>query len=206
MWTVVGRVERQDAQLLRADRGNRDRVHVMSVGLPAVPGVEHPDPGGQLRRHVNHVLPVRQAPQRSRALPAPLLPSIAHVRSGQATTCLRIAAEPALSVANPTGGEHLLMAIDDLDGHRQQVGNDPDDAPAPAGTWSDWLGGGERAAEWAPVAAASRADAGRALSGVRAQARSFRPADSQNQIRPPAILATGRCRAALRRTAGASGR
>jgi hypothetical protein len=81
----------QDAELLRADRSHRDRVRIVGVGLPAVAGVEHPNPGGQLGRDVDHVLAVGQS-RCAKDRPAPLLPSTAHTRSGQATTCLRIAA------------------------------------------------------------------------------------------------------------------
>jgi hypothetical protein len=33
-------------------------VRVVGVGLAALPDVEHPGPGGQLRRHVQHPLAV----------------------------------------------------------------------------------------------------------------------------------------------------
>jgi hypothetical protein len=45
-------VRRQHPQVLRADRGDRDRMGVVGVGLAAVPGVQQPYPGGQLGRHV----------------------------------------------------------------------------------------------------------------------------------------------------------
>lgn len=135
MWTLSGGSSAK-TQLLRADRGNRDRVRVMSVGLPAVPGVEHPDPSGQLRRHVNHVLPVRREPQRqSPAGAVAALDRTCPLRPGHDVLAHRGVA--GIVGGEPTGGEHLLMAIDDLDGHRQRVGIDPDDALAPAGTWSD---------------------------------------------------------------------
>jgi hypothetical protein len=60
------RVDRQDSQVLRADRGDRDRVRVVGVALPAVTGVQQPSPGRQLGRHVDHVLTRLQQPLRQR--------------------------------------------------------------------------------------------------------------------------------------------
>jgi hypothetical protein len=47
--------------------------------------------GGDLGWHVDHLLAVCQQPLRQ-GRPAPLLPSTAQTRSGQAATCLRIMA------------------------------------------------------------------------------------------------------------------
>jgi hypothetical protein len=52
--------------MLGADRGDRDRVRVVGFGLPAVAGVEHPCPGGELGGHVDHVFPVGQESLRQR--------------------------------------------------------------------------------------------------------------------------------------------
>ena len=81
MWDRFRGASVKTAQFLRADRGNRDRVRVMSVGLPQVPGVEHPEPVGQLRWQVNHVPPSAHKAS-ARALPAALVPPTTHVRSG----------------------------------------------------------------------------------------------------------------------------
>ena len=50
------RVDGQDPQVLGPDRGDRDRVRVVGVGLAAVPGVEQPGSGGELGRDVDDVL------------------------------------------------------------------------------------------------------------------------------------------------------
>ena len=55
---------------VRAGRGCAPRQQRSSgrrsVGLAALPGVEHPHPGGQLRRHVQHWFPVAHQPLRQR--------------------------------------------------------------------------------------------------------------------------------------------
>jgi len=50
-----------DAQLAQPGVPQRDhhhRVRIGGVGLTALPGVEHPHPGGQLGLHIQHSLPV----------------------------------------------------------------------------------------------------------------------------------------------------
>ena len=49
-----------------AQGDHHDRVRVGGVGLAALPGVEHPHPRGQLRRHVQHRLAVGEQPLRER--------------------------------------------------------------------------------------------------------------------------------------------
>jgi hypothetical protein len=60
------RINRDLRRSLVAQRHYPDRVRVGGVGLAALPGVEHPRPGGQLGRHVDHALPVGQQPRRDR--------------------------------------------------------------------------------------------------------------------------------------------
>ncbi len=63
---------------------------VVGVGLAVVAGVEEPDSGGELGGHVDDLLAVLEEPLCER--PAPLLPSTAQTRSGQAATYFRMAA------------------------------------------------------------------------------------------------------------------
>jgi hypothetical protein len=66
----------------RAERGDRDRPGVVRVVLAGVPGLQQPDPRGQLRLHVQHPLPGgqqllgQQTAQPARALdrPGPVRP------------------------------------------------------------------------------------------------------------------------------------
>ena len=55
-------VDLQDAQRVGADRDDRDRVSVERVGLPVVAGVEQPDPGGELGRHIDNMFPSFEEP------------------------------------------------------------------------------------------------------------------------------------------------
>ena len=48
-------VDLQDPQGRGADPDDCDGVHVQCVGLAVVTGVEEPDPGGELGRHVHNV-------------------------------------------------------------------------------------------------------------------------------------------------------
>jgi hypothetical protein len=92
-------VEMQHPQVLGAHGNSGDRVGVVGVGLAVVAGVEEPDPGGELGRHVDHVFPVLkqslgQGPSGAVAAidrPNPLRPS------------LGVAAHRG--VAGPVGGE-----------------------------------------------------------------------------------------------------
>ena len=77
-------VERQHPQACGADRDHRDRVRVVGVGLAVVAGVEQPDPGRELGRHVDDVLAVGSSSRCASGRPAPLLPSTAQTRSGHA--------------------------------------------------------------------------------------------------------------------------
>jgi hypothetical protein len=49
------RVGRQDAQGPGSNRGDRDRVRVVGIGLAAMTDVQDPGPGGEFRGHVDHV-------------------------------------------------------------------------------------------------------------------------------------------------------
>ena len=51
-------VELQHPQGRGAHGNSSDRVRVVGVGLAVVAGVEQPDPGRELRRHVDHLLAV----------------------------------------------------------------------------------------------------------------------------------------------------
>ena len=51
-------------------RDHDDRVRVRGVGLAALPGIEHPGPGSQLGRHIQHPLPAGQQPLRDGAADA----------------------------------------------------------------------------------------------------------------------------------------
>ena len=59
-------VELQHPQAAGADRDDRDRVRVAGVGLAVVAGVEEPDPGRELGRHIDDVLAVLEQPLRQR--------------------------------------------------------------------------------------------------------------------------------------------
>jgi hypothetical protein len=56
----------QFAQPAGVHRDSSYGVRVGLVGLAALPGVEHPDPGGLFRRHVQHPFPVPEQPLRER--------------------------------------------------------------------------------------------------------------------------------------------
>lgn len=55
-------VDLQHPQPVGSHRDHRDRVRVAGVGLAAQSGVEVPDPGGELGRHIDHVLAGFQEP------------------------------------------------------------------------------------------------------------------------------------------------
>jgi hypothetical protein len=59
-------VDLEHAQAPGADGDDRDRVGIACVGLAVVPGVEEPDPGGQLGRHVDDVFTGLEEPLRER--------------------------------------------------------------------------------------------------------------------------------------------
>ena len=58
------------AQSLVPQRDHDDRVRVRGVGLAALPGIEHPGPGSQLGRHIQHPFPAGQQPLREGAADA----------------------------------------------------------------------------------------------------------------------------------------
>jgi hypothetical protein len=65
-------------------------VRVACVGLAVVVGVEEADSSCELRRDIDDLLTVFEESLRE-GRPAPLLPSTAQTRSGQASTYLSIA-------------------------------------------------------------------------------------------------------------------
>ena len=116
----------QDTQRLGTDRDDRYGVRIPGIGLAVVAGVEEPDPGSQLGRHVHHLLarleePLCQGSTGAVAAlerPDPLRPSLCIVpHRGVA----------GLVGAEPAGTEQRLVPVDDLDGGRELVGIDPDD-------------------------------------------------------------------------------
>jgi hypothetical protein len=119
---VVG----QHPQARSAGRDHGHRVRIVGVGLAVVSGVEQPRPGRELGRHVHHVLAMSQQSLRQRAAgavaaldrPDPIRPP----RHG--STHRRI---PGPVGAEPAGGQHRLLTVDDLDRRRQLVGIDPDE-------------------------------------------------------------------------------
>ncbi len=76
-------VQPQHPQSRGPHRNSGDRMGVVGVGLAVVASVEEPDPGGELRRDVHHLLAASSSRWAS-GRPAPLLPSTAQTRSGQA--------------------------------------------------------------------------------------------------------------------------
>ena len=64
--TVRSGSMRQLTQALVAQRDHDDRVRISRVGLAALTGVEHPRPGSELGRHIQHPLPAGQQPLRQR--------------------------------------------------------------------------------------------------------------------------------------------
>jgi hypothetical protein len=116
----------QHTQGLGADRDDRDGVGIQRVGLAVVAGVEEPDPGRELGRHVHHVLAGLEqtlgqwsaGAVASLDRPDPLRPRL-RIGPHRGVTGL-VGAEPARA-------EQLLVAVDDLDGGRELVGIDPDD-------------------------------------------------------------------------------
>jgi hypothetical protein len=75
----------QHAQSRRADRDDSDRVRIERVGLAVVAGVEQPDPGRKLGRHIDDPFTRLHQSLRERR-PAPLAPSIAQTRRGHVFT------------------------------------------------------------------------------------------------------------------------
>lgn len=103
------------AQVLGADRGDRYRMGVVSVGLAAMAGVEHPGTGGQLGGHVDDALTgLEQAlgqrtPGAKAALHGPLpVRPLADVLPHRRVAGL-VGGEPARP-------EKVLASINDLDG------------------------------------------------------------------------------------------
>jgi hypothetical protein len=108
---AVGQQVQHDRVVLDADLpqprrtlgGDRDRDRIVGVGLAAVAGRQHPDPGGELGRHVHHPLAVSDQllghgsadPVGTLDRPAPLRPAPSPL-------------EQAL-IAGTCGGEALLV-------------------------------------------------------------------------------------------------
>ena len=119
-------VDLEHPQVRGADGDDRDRVGVEGVGLAVVAGVEEPDPGGELGRHVDDVLAGLEQPLGERtsgtvgALDRP-----DPVRPGLGVGPHRRVA--GLVGGEPSRAEQLLVLVDDLDRRRQLVGIDPDD-------------------------------------------------------------------------------
>jgi hypothetical protein len=97
----------------------------VGVGLAVVTGVEQPRPGGELGGHIHHVLPVGQQPLRQRTpCTVAALDRPDPVRPGR--DVLEHRGVAGVVDAEPAGRQHSLVVVDDLDGHRQLVGIDPD--------------------------------------------------------------------------------
>jgi hypothetical protein len=105
-----------------------DRVRAGSVSLAALAGIEHPGPGGELGRHIQHPLAAGQQPLRQRAADP--------VRTFHRPDALRplpgdlqqLAVTAGLS-AEPARGPQDLPAVPGLDRHRHLVRVNPDDHP-----------------------------------------------------------------------------
>ena len=116
----------KDAQVLGADRGDRDRVRVVGVGLAAVAGVEEPCPGCELGGDIDDAFTGFQQALRQWAAhaeaafdcPRPVRPLV-HV--------LPHRREAGLVGGEPARPQEVLSLVDDLDRGRQLVGIDPDD-------------------------------------------------------------------------------
>jgi len=119
-------VDPQHPKSLGANRDDGDRVRIECVGLAVVAGVEEPDPGGELGRHVHDVLAGLEEPLSKGATSAVgALDRPDPIRPG-----LRVGAHrgvAGLIGAEPTRAEQFLVPVDDLDRGRQLVGIDPDD-------------------------------------------------------------------------------
>jgi hypothetical protein len=119
------RIDRDLTQAPVAQRHHHDRVRVGRVGLAALPGVEHPRPGGQLGGNVHDPFPVGQQPRRDRAAdsvgalhgPRPLRPLPPEPQ--QLPVAAPIGAEPA------PGAQHL-PDVAGLDRDRRLVRIHPD--------------------------------------------------------------------------------
>jgi hypothetical protein len=123
-------VEGELAQPRGTQRHHRHRMRVGGVGLAGVAGVEDPDPGSQLGRHVDHGLALGQQPLRQwpadpvGALdrpPAvrPLLPDVLQHQP----VAVAVGREPA-------PGQHPFLFVDRLDRHRLLVWVHTHDHPA----------------------------------------------------------------------------
>jgi len=110
-------------------------MRVVSVGLAVVAGVEQSRPRGQLCGHVDNMLAVGQQALRQRATgtvaalhrPNPVWPP---------RDMLEHRGIAGLVGAEPARRQHRLVVIDDLDGHRQLVGINPDEYLHPASALS----------------------------------------------------------------------
>jgi hypothetical protein len=141
-------VGREDAQVLGADGGDRDRVRVVGVGLAAMAGVQQTCPGCELGGDVDDALAGLQQPLSQRATHPeaaldcplsvrPLLHVFAHGR------------EAGLVGSKPARSQDVLLLIDDLDRGRQLVGIDPDDnSPHGCTRALPWMDG---TARWASL-------------------------------------------------------
>ena len=119
-------VEGQDPQACGAHGDHRDGVRVVGVGLAVVPGVEEPDPGGELGGDVDDVLAGLEQPLCQR--PAGAVGALDRPRPSRP----RLDVRQHRRVPGPVGGEPALselafVVVDDLDRRRQLVGIDPDD-------------------------------------------------------------------------------
>ena len=161
------RVHGQHAQVLGADRGDRDRVRVVGVGLAPVPLIEQPGSRGELRRDVHHVLAGLEEALRER----PADSTGAFDGPHPAGPCLGVRAhrgEPCLVGGVPAFAEPPFVVVDDLDRRRQFVGVDPDDdllhprtpawlVPMRTARWAVLLRAGQSLLEPHPVNGARRA-------------------------------------------------
>jgi NAD(P)-dependent dehydrogenase (short-subunit alcohol dehydrogenase family) len=109
-----------------AGRGERDGVRIGGVGLAALPGGEHPGPGGQLGRDIDDVLAVGEQPVRQ--VPADALASLD--RPGPFRPAPHGPAHrpvPRGAGVIPATSQHGLVRGHDLDRGRTLVRVHPDD-------------------------------------------------------------------------------
>jgi hypothetical protein len=110
-----------------AASGDRHRAGVIGIGLAPVTGRQHPNPGGQLGRHIHHPLPVRhqllgEGPADAmRALhrPGPLRPAagpLAQALVAGAAGWKALVAQQLAALVERGGGMGGLVRVD-ADGH-----------------------------------------------------------------------------------------
>ena len=124
-----GVIDHHEAQTAAAQAGHSHAVGVDRVGFAALTGVEHPHPGGQLGRHVQHRLAVRdQALGDMPADPSATLDCPDPVREPATglkhlLVAVRVSTVPAVSL-------NLLALVDDLDRGRPLMRIHPNNYPS----------------------------------------------------------------------------